>query len=164
NRSTLAGRRRTLPDSPPPSSREWLPTLDGPSAPDEIHRNNPGNPPRRSAPKSTTSPPAPRGLSPLGCPADATCRQPSECTPAAPELPRLHATTNPADSRPEPSETLCFPSRRCARKRTPSGLPGSWLFVRHAPPPITPESTPGALARCFPDVGRLRHSWQVGHS
>jgi hypothetical protein len=85
--------------------------------------------------------------------------------PFAPrELPRFNATTNPADSRPEPSEKLCLPSRRCALQRTQSGLPGSWLFVRHAPPPNTPESTPGALARCYPDVGRLRHSWQVGHS
>src|SRR5207237_695084 len=47
---------------------------------------------------------------------------------------------------------------------TRSGLPGSWLFVRHAPPPDTPESTPGAFARCFPGVGRLHPSWKVGHS
>src|ERR1022692_1615837 len=84
--------------------------------------------------------------------------------PLAPRaLPRFDATTNPADSRPEPNEKLCLPSRRCALQRTQSGLPGSWLFVRHAPPPITPESTPGANARCFPGVGRFRHRWQVDH-
>jgi len=71
---------------------------------------------------------------------------------------------NPADSRPEPDERLFIPLRRCTRGCTRSGLPGSWLFVRHAPSPITPESTPGAHARCFPDVGRLRLRWQVGHS
>jgi hypothetical protein len=85
--------------------------------------------------------------------------------PFAPRaLLRFHATMNPADSRPEPNEKLCIPSRRCARKRTRSGLPGSWLFVRHAPPPNTPESTSGASARCFPDADRLHHRWPVGRS
>src|ERR1035438_4038053 len=76
--------------------------------------------------------------------------------PFAPRtLLRFHATTNPADSRPKPNQELCLPLGRCIRGCASSGLPGSWLFVPHAPPPTTPESTSGAIARCFPVVDRL---------
>ena len=45
-----------------------------------------------------------------------------------------------------------------------SGLPGSWLIVRRAPPPITPESSTAAHARCFTVDNRLHQLWKAGRS
>ena len=84
--------------------------------------------------------------------------------PFAPRaLPRFNATTNPADSRPEPSEKLCLPFRRCIRRCAPSGLPGSRQVFRYAPPPLTPEGPTSAYARCFLVGDRLQHFRKTGH-
>lgn len=86
------------------------------------------------------------------------------CHATASPSPSSHRTCgSPADSRPEPASGYALP-QAVGFAPARSGLPGSWLIVRRAPPPIAPESPTGALARCSPVDGRLHHVGKAGRS
>ena len=69
-----------------------------------------------------------------------------------------------SDSRPRPPRGYVFPQGVVAgaTPRRASQVPRP--ICQHAPPPLTPESSPGAHARCFTDDTGLHHSWKDGHS
>ncbi len=81
-----SGPRHTPPDTRLSSARVSPPAPDAPSVPAEIHKNNPRNRLRRSAPGSARWPSAPLGLAPSECPRVAVSRSPWGCRRVVPPV------------------------------------------------------------------------------